>query len=146
MHYQQNGHTKNNFTRPFRYVKCWRSHNIVDCPKNDRSEPAACALCLDNHPTNFKGCCVYREILKRKLKSKPEETESRSFHTPRWDDTGIYVVGMESCVRKTELSGTLECWSVRLHQPTLYPCSQEPPLGMTSENTGMHTSFHSHIS
>lgn len=63
---QQYGHTKNNCLRPYRCVKCAEGHKTSDCPKKDRNSPAKCALCLGNHPANYKGCEVYREIEKRK--------------------------------------------------------------------------------
>lgn len=74
---QQYGHTKNNCLRPFRCVKCAENHNTIDCPKKDRNSPAKCALCLGEHPANYKGCQVYLEINKRKnyqqkRVSKPE--------------------------------------------------------------------------
>ncbi|KAL0902334.1 hypothetical protein ABMA27_000230 [Loxostege sticticalis] len=73
----QYGHTKNNCLRPFRCVKCAENHNTIDCPKKDRNSPAKCALCLGEHPANYKGCQVYLEINKRKnyqqkRVSKPE--------------------------------------------------------------------------
>lgn len=70
---QQYGHTKNNCLRPYRCVKCAEAHKTSDCPKTDRSTPAKCALCLGNHPANYKGCEVYKEILKRR------ETKNKQF-------------------------------------------------------------------
>lgn len=63
---QQYGHTKNNCMRPHRCVKCGEGHKSSDCTKKDRSTPAKCALCSCDHPANYKGCEVYREILARK--------------------------------------------------------------------------------
>lgn len=62
---QQLGHTKNNCMRPYRCVKCGEGHKSADC-KKDRNTPAKCALCLCDHPANYKGCQVYIEILARK--------------------------------------------------------------------------------
>lgn len=63
---QQYGHTKNNCLRPYRCVKCAEAHRTADCPKKDRNSPAKCALCLGDHPANYKGCEVYQEITARK--------------------------------------------------------------------------------
>lgn len=63
---QQYGHTKNNCLRPFRCVKCAENHNTIDCPKKDRNTPAKCALCLGQHPANYRGCRVLLEINNRK--------------------------------------------------------------------------------
>ncbi|KAJ8734276.1 hypothetical protein PYW07_014827 [Mythimna separata] len=64
---QQYGHTKNNCMRPYRCVKCAKGHKTTDCPKKDRNTPATCALCQGEHPTNYKGCQVYKEIRSRKM-------------------------------------------------------------------------------
>lgn len=63
---QQYGHSKNNCMRPYRCVKCGEGHKTSDCLKKDRNTPAKCALCSCDHPANYKGCQVYREILSRK--------------------------------------------------------------------------------
>ena len=63
---QQYGHTKNNCMRPYRCVKCAQGHRTSDCPKVDKNTPAKCALCLGDHPANFKGCKVYIEIKERR--------------------------------------------------------------------------------
>lgn len=64
---QQYGHSKNNCMRPYRCVKCGEGHKTSDCPKKDRNTPAKCALCFCDHPANYKGCQVYKEIALRKL-------------------------------------------------------------------------------
>lgn len=64
---QQYGHCKNNCMRPYRCVKCGEGHKTSDCPKKDRNTPAKCALCFCDHPANYKGCQVYKEIASRKL-------------------------------------------------------------------------------
>lgn len=68
---QQYGHSKNYCMRPYRCVKCGEGHRTADCPKTDRNTPAKCALCEGDHPANYKGCDVYREILQRRLKTNP---------------------------------------------------------------------------
>lgn len=65
---QQYGHTKNYCMRPYRCVKCGESHKTSDCPRKDKNTPATCALCQGEHPANYKGCEIYKEILKRKNK------------------------------------------------------------------------------
>ncbi|CAG9087526.1 unnamed protein product [Plutella xylostella] len=68
---QQYGHTRNYCMRPYRCVKCAEDHNTTDCPKKDRTTPAKCALCLGDHPANYRGCKVRLEIQKRKM-SRPQ--------------------------------------------------------------------------
>lgn len=64
---QQYGHTKNNCMRPYRCVKCAKGHKTTDCPKKDRNTPATCTLCHGDHPANYKGCQIYKEIRARKM-------------------------------------------------------------------------------
>lgn len=77
---QQYGHTKNYCMRPPRCLKCAESHITKHCPKVDRSTPATCALCFGPHPSNYKGCEVYKEILTRKTSKRtvPRRTEPQS--------------------------------------------------------------------
>lgn len=74
---QQYGHTKNNCMRPYRCVKCAKGHKTTDCPKKDRNTPATCALCLGEHPANYKGCQVYKEIRSRKKVNSLETAMDR---------------------------------------------------------------------
>ncbi|KAG7306961.1 hypothetical protein JYU34_007084 [Plutella xylostella] len=78
---QQYGHSKNNCLRPYRCVKCAQNHKTSECTKQDRNTPATCALCLGDHPANFKGCSVYQEIIKRRLK-KPNQPALAEFVKP----------------------------------------------------------------
>lgn len=67
---QQYGHSKNNCMRPYRCVKCGDGHKTSACLKKDRNTPAKCALCSLDHPANYKGCQVYKDILSRKTATK----------------------------------------------------------------------------
>ncbi|CAH2106908.1 unnamed protein product [Euphydryas editha] len=67
---QQYGHTKNYCMRPYRCLKCAESHPTKNCPKVGRTTPATYALCLGPHPSNYKGCEVYKEILARKIQKR----------------------------------------------------------------------------
>ena len=59
-------HIENNCLRPYRCIKYAEKHKTIDYPKKDWSTPVKCALCLNNHSSNYKGCEVYKEIEKRK--------------------------------------------------------------------------------
>ncbi|CAH2097816.1 unnamed protein product [Euphydryas editha] len=56
--------------RPYRCLKCAESHPTKNCPKVGRTTPATCALCLGPHPSNYKGCEVYKEILVTKIQKR----------------------------------------------------------------------------
>lgn len=59
------GHTKSYCNRPFRCVKCGKDHDTATCTKS-KDSTATCTLCGGNHPANYKGCVVYKEIQRRK--------------------------------------------------------------------------------
>lgn len=65
---QEYGHTKTYCNYPSRCVRCGDFHQSSDC-SNSRDAPPKCALCQGNHPANYKGCLVYKEIQRRKKPS-----------------------------------------------------------------------------
>lgn len=62
---QRFGHSKNYCLRPPCCVKCGQTHLSSQC-KKDRNTPAECGLCGGDHPANYRGCEVYRELLARR--------------------------------------------------------------------------------
>jgi hypothetical protein len=65
---QRYGHTKNYCNLQSRCVKCADAHSTHLCPRKDRSKDVKCVLCGGNHPANYKGCQVYKEL---QLKTYP---------------------------------------------------------------------------
>lgn len=55
---QRFGHASKNCNLPERCVKCTGSHATKDCSKKDRTKPAQCCNCKENHPANFRQCPV----------------------------------------------------------------------------------------
>lgn len=74
---QQYGHTKAYCHRQPRCIKCAGEHLSIDCPRKTRSEQVKCALCDGNHPANYKGCKIYRELQNLKF-PKPRERLNQS--------------------------------------------------------------------
>jgi hypothetical protein len=71
------GHTKAYCYHSPRCVKCAGTHRTTNCPRKERSDQVKCVLCSGNHPTNYKGCTVYKELQQRTfplLRSKPDRT------------------------------------------------------------------------
>lgn len=62
---QSYGHTKSYCSYTPRCVKCGGNHLSTSCSKS-RETPATCALCNNNHPANYKGCTVYKELHQRR--------------------------------------------------------------------------------
>ena len=59
---QAYGHSKTYCTKPYQCVKCGGQHDSKDCTK-PRHNPAKCALCGEDHPANYKGCSVYKNLV-----------------------------------------------------------------------------------
>lgn len=71
---QQYGHTKTYCRRQPKCIKCAGEHMSVDCPRKTRSNDVKCILCEGNHPANYKGCTVYKELQKIKYPSLRPKT------------------------------------------------------------------------
>jgi len=54
---QDYGYSKTYCTKPYQCVKCGGQHDSKDCMK-PRHILVKCALCGEDHPTNYKGCTV----------------------------------------------------------------------------------------
>ncbi|KAL4121294.1 hypothetical protein QTP88_013837 [Uroleucon formosanum] len=61
---QDYGHTRSYCGYPPRCVRCGNSHLTSNYTK-PRDSPAKCALCLGNHPANYRGCNVFKELQRR---------------------------------------------------------------------------------
>jgi len=66
--WQAYGHSKTYCTKPYQCVKCGGQHDSKDC-KKPRHNPAKCALCGEDHPANYKGCTVYRNLVAKRSNS-----------------------------------------------------------------------------
>lgn len=76
---QQYGHTKSYCWHPFRCVKCGGTHNTNNCTK-DKNTPPKCVLCNGDHPANYKGCSVYKDIKKSTFPSLREKSANLLQH------------------------------------------------------------------
>jgi len=72
---QSYGHTKSYCSHSPRCVKCGEYHLTASCTKS-RESPAICALCNGNHPANYKGCTIYKELQQRRR--HPSSTKQTS--------------------------------------------------------------------
>lgn len=62
---QEYGHTRAYCGYSARCVRCSAFHPSSECSKS-RDSPAKCALCSGDHPANYRGCSVYKELQRRK--------------------------------------------------------------------------------
>ncbi|KAL4107354.1 hypothetical protein QTP88_017713 [Uroleucon formosanum] len=73
---QEYGHTKTYCSHTPRCVRCAEHHPTSTCQK-PRNLPAKCALCQGEHPANYKGCQIHKELQKlRNLNSRSNQPTS----------------------------------------------------------------------
>lgn len=68
---QQYGHTKKYCFRKPKCIKCAGDHASSNCERKVRSDSVKCVLCDGNHPANYKGCSIYKELQKIKYPTQP---------------------------------------------------------------------------
>jgi hypothetical protein len=73
---QRYGHTKGYCSLSPRCVKCAENHDSSSCTKSLET-PASCVLCGGNHPSNYRGCTVHKELQNRRAPNLP--TNQRSY-------------------------------------------------------------------
>ena len=76
---QEYGHSKTYCNKPYYCVKCGQQHDSKTCTKT-HDTPATCALCQGNHPANYKGCTVYKELINARNKRNPRQTIPQTNH------------------------------------------------------------------
>jgi hypothetical protein len=70
-----------------RYVKCAGDHSTSHCPRKKRSSDVQCVFCNGNHPANYKGCTVYKDLQKKPIhplrpkQYTPPEPLRQTLHT-----------------------------------------------------------------
>ena len=93
---QSYGHTQKYCARESRCVKCIGKHHTRDCVK-PRDAPPKCVHCGENHPANFRGCSVAKEIqnirnqsiMKKNLPGKPQRVSDQPNNPPSDSQTRI---------------------------------------------------------
>ena len=77
---QRYGHTKSYCHHNPRCVKCSENHLTTECPRKTRSDKVRCVLCNGNHPANYKGCSIYKDLQEKTFprlrQRKPQEIEN----------------------------------------------------------------------
>lgn len=64
---QRYGHTKHFCHQSLRCMKCVGDHATIACPRKERTDNVRCVLCTGNHPANYKGCTIYKELQRAKF-------------------------------------------------------------------------------
>jgi hypothetical protein len=76
------GHTKAYCVTPYTCVKCGGEHNTTSCKENPNT-PGKWALRGGNHPANYKGCDIYKNLEKARSKTtiQPRRNSTQSQNT-----------------------------------------------------------------
>lgn len=82
---QQYGHTKAYCGYQPHCVRCGLGHLSSLCP-NSRELPTKCALCSQNHPANYKGCTIYKDLQRRK---KPSPSSNFMYENSKTKFTNV---------------------------------------------------------
>jgi len=96
---QRYGHTQAYCFRSPRCVKCAGSHHTAQCQRKEKSDNVTCVLCNGNHPANYKGCSIYKDLQKRTfppLRKKFEETHPSHLLQPTIAATSSYATALKS--------------------------------------------------
>jgi hypothetical protein len=59
---QAYGHTKTYCRKTFRCVKCAGQHETKECTRKTRDEKVKCVNCGGDHPANYRGCQVHKQL------------------------------------------------------------------------------------
>jgi hypothetical protein len=91
---QEYGHSKSYCNKPYYCVKCGQQHDSKTCTKT-HDTPATCALCQGNHPANYKGCTVYKELVNARNKRIPRQPTPQTNPTENnWHTTPAQSMNM----------------------------------------------------
>lgn len=61
---QDYSHTRTYWNYTSRCVRCGKHHASSSCDKPD-NVPFTCALCQGNHPSNYRGCQIHKQLQKQ---------------------------------------------------------------------------------
>ena len=64
---QSYSHTRTYCAHNTKCVKCRKDHPTSSSCENSPNLLAKCILCEGAHPTNYKGCTVYKQLIQRHL-------------------------------------------------------------------------------
>lgn len=78
---QQYGHTRSYCNHQIRCVRCGGKHEPTACNKKPEDQPR-CANCCKNHPANYRGCEVHKQ-LQQIRRNSPTYASGRSNETPK---------------------------------------------------------------
>lgn len=78
---QEYGHTKNYCRKTTRCVKCAGLHATKECERRARDDKVRCANCNGNHPANYRGCTVHKQLQQKLYPTLRERNTARPSNT-----------------------------------------------------------------
>ena len=132
MRCQKYGHTKKYCRNSPKCVKCAEQHLTSECPRKVQDDTVKCANCGDQHPANYRGCMVHKQLQQQLY------TKLRDRHIPQSPiTTGAYkpnptaTTYAQAAKRQPNIQ--------RLPSPHTHPTSTSEmittPTPMTSHNS-----------
>lgn len=74
MRCQRYGHTKHFCHNIPRCVKCIGNHATESCKRDNTDNRVQCVLCNGNHPANYRGCDIYKQLQAKQYPSLRQRT------------------------------------------------------------------------
>lgn len=99
---QQYGHTKSYCKKKSVCIKCAGHHESKSCERKNWADEVKCALCNGNHPANYKGCSIYKQIYSQHYPSLRNTRESQQPETRTLTTNPTY----SSAARRTDFPQT----------------------------------------
>lgn len=81
MRCQRYNHTQRFCRHSPRCVKCAGNHATEACSRKVKDNAVLCVLCNLNHPANYKGCFVYRELQEKSFPSLRQKQNTPNLQT-----------------------------------------------------------------
>lgn len=75
---QQYGHTKTYCRKKSVCIKCAGSHDSKSCVRKNWASEVKCALCEGNHPANYKGCNIYKQLFQKHFPTQRTNRERQA--------------------------------------------------------------------
>lgn len=116
---QDYGHSKTYCRKAFVCVKCGKSHDTKLCKKSNLT-PATCALCTGNHPANYRGCMVYRDLVNARNRNNGIQTP-RNVTQSRQIQANSDQTSPQGVIQNSQQTNTYSYAQAAAHNPNINP-------------------------
>jgi len=133
LNFQEYGHSRTYCAYPPRCIRCGKHHPSTSCVKT-RDTPATCALCKGDHPANYKGCQIYKQIQQLQSSSKRQGTNLKN--TPyinKLNNTNCKITQQPTPVANLS-SPPIRSYAQAKNNQHLHPPPEDQPNDLTLTN------------